>query len=149
MVSTMLFGLKSFHCSYLSIKGSYENPFEQSPSILTSGLSRQGAICCTLPCPPFVPDTEDLVWAPQEIFPSRVSSAPIHFVNFFFLCKNSSPNQIGAWLFRVIQVKNPTSCSPLQFLLPKPGAQGEMRRGREQHHCISYATFTQMARRNL
>lgn len=74
---------------------------------------------------------------------------PYILSSFLSLGKNSSQNQTGAWLFRVIQVKNLTSCSPLQFLLPKPGAQAEMRRGREQHHCISYATFTQMARRNL
>lgn len=128
LVSILLFRLKSFNCGHSSTKGSCENLFEHSSSTLTSSLSRQGCYLLHWAMPS--PCTRHRGWALQDIFPSRVSSAPILFVRSHLIRQDSSQNQTGTWPFRVIQVENQTSCPPLQLLAPDWGTRWNKERGR-------------------
>lgn len=56
-------------------------------------LSGRAALCCTMPCLPFIQDAEGLEWTLQEIFLSKVFSAP-YFVSGLTSLNKTSHNQI-------------------------------------------------------
>lgn len=112
----------------------------------------RAAICCILPCQPFVQDTEDfrcLQEYLQEIFPSRVSSTPILFVRSLLIRENRSQNQTRDWLSKSYSGRKTDVLPTLAVSCTPAWGTKWNKEGAEQHYCSPCAMVAQTARRNL